>query len=469
MKKERLKNLILTTLILCAFFLTSQIWFNKKLWPDGYNFFGYAADLPVIGKLFDRSADNTNIEESVAQLAVPYKAVVSSGGKREVFTPNQQEFGIITRMSFGVVDALFKTEQPEYSTVSLEEIKAVLSDNSVFLTFEYDMDTAFIAGARGMQNETISQIAPAFAHIVMTYNMNGGAVIYLCSSDNSAIYRFNVQSNGDKVQKIISAYARQNDNYAFAYELNLDAPSNEQHPNDRLYLSSFVLVNVGIEDPEKLVSASPPFSKEPDQKLCDKLVESFGVEANTLRKSQDGDGTQKYIENSATITISPNGVITYTAVENQAGISAETTSAKIEAVLRIVIRQWSLLFPDTPLSLCVAENMTEHNNTTVISFNYVINGKPVIFKNDKCENGITAYFKGDKLVSAKFNFCKLSVLEITDNPMPMLENFDTAYEQLNIDNTVTHAISCYAVQPGLQQPLISTLAITYGDTMGVIE
>lgn len=464
-----MKNIILSTLIICALFLTSQIWFNKKLWPDGYNFFGYAENLPIIGRFFNNSDESINIEESVAQLAVPYKAVVSNAGKREVFVPNQKEFDIITRMSFGIIDSLFEISQPEYSQVPLDELKSIITENSVFLTFEYDMDTAFIAGARGMSGETISHIAPSFAHIAITSDSSGNAVVYMCNSDNSQIYRFPVPDNGDKAQKIIGAYARKNENYAFAYELNLDAPSDVQSENDRLYLSSFVLVNVGIEDPEKLIMASSPFGSELNQRQCDKLVESFGLEANTLRRSQDSDGTQKYIENSATITISPRGVITYTAVENQAGITADTTSAKIEAVLNIVIRQWALLFPDSPLSLCVAENMTSKNDTSVISFNYVINGKPVIFRTDKCENGITAYFKGNKLVSAKFNYCNLTVLEDTDTPMPMLENFDTAYEQLGIDKPVTHAILCYAVKPELQQPFVSTLAITYGDTTGIIE
>ena len=469
MEKERLKNIILTTLIISAVFLTSQIWFNKKLWPDGYNFFGYAENLPLIGRFFNNEDKNVNIEESVAQLAVPYKAVVSSGGKREVFSPGEQEFDVITRMSFGVIDDLFKTQQPEYSTSSLTDIKAMLSDNSVFLTYEYDMDTAFIADARAVESESISKIAPSFAHIVLTYDLNGNGIVYLCTSDNNSIYRFVVNSSAEKVQKIVSAYARQNDNYAFAYELNLDAPQNDEGIGDRLYLSTFVLVNVGVEKAERMVAASNPLGQSPDTDTCDALVESFGLEANSLRRSKDSDGSHKYIENSATITVSPKGVVTYAAVENQPGITAGSTSEKIEKVLEIIIKQWQLLFPDTPLKLCVAENMTTAEENTVISFNYVINGKPVIFNNGRCENGITAIFKGDKLMHATFNLCRLDTTDMTASPMPMLQNFDIAYEQLGINNVVTHAVSCYAVKYGYDQPMISTLAITHGDTTGVVE
>lgn len=469
MEKERLKNLILTTLIISAVFLTSQIWFNKKLWPDGYNFFGYAENLPIIGRFFNNQDENVNIEESVAQLAVPYKAVVSSGGKREVFSPGQQDFDVISRMSFGVIDDLFKTQQPEYSTSSLTDIKAALSDNSVFLTYEYDMDTAFIADARAIENETISKIAPSFAHVILTDDLNGNGVVYLCTSDSSSIHRFVVKDGADSVQKIVSAYARQNDSYAFAYELNLDAPTNTENTDDRLYLSTFVLVNLGVEKAERMVVASNPLGDSPDTDVCDALVESFGLEANSLRRSKDSKGSLKYIENSATITVSPKGIVTYAAVENQPGITAGSTSEKIEKVLEIVIKQWQMLFPDTPLKLCVAENMTTTDDTTIISFNYITGGKPVIFNNGRCENGITATFKGDKLTHATFNLCRLEITDITASPMPMLQSFDTAYEQLGINNVVTHAVSCYAVKHGNNQPMTSTLAITHGDTVGVVE
>ncbi len=469
MEKERLKNLILTTLIISAVFLTSQIWFNKKLWPDGYNFFGYAENLPIIGRFFNSDSENVNIEESIAQLAVPYKAVVSGNGKREVFSPGEQEFDIITRMSFAVIDDLFKTEQPEYSTASLEDVKGALSDSSVFFTYEYDMDTAFVADARAIEGEGISKISPAFAHIILTADLKGNGIIYLCNSDNTSIYRFVINGDGEKVQKIVSAYSRQNENYAFAYELNLDSPQNNKEADDRLYLSAFVLVNVGMEKPEKSLIASNPLGDSPDIDTCDALVESFGLEANSLRRSKNSDGSHKYIENSATITVSPKGIVTYDAVENQTGIAAGSTSEKIEKVLEIIIKQWHLLFPNTPLTLCVAENMTTAEDTTVISFNYVINGKPIIFNNVKCENGITAIFKEDKLTHATFNLCRLDVTAETTYPMPMLQNFDTAYEQLGINDVVTHAISCYAIKQDNPLPISSTLAITYGDVTGVIE
>ncbi len=471
MKKERLKNLILTTLIISAVFLTSQIWFNKKLWPDGYNFFAYVENLPFIGRFFnnDKSEDVT-IEQSIAQLAVPYKAVVSGSDKREVFTPDEQEFDVISRMSFGVIDDLLKDTQPDYSTASLSDVKAALSESSVFLTYEYDMDTAFIADARGIDGNGVSKVVPSFAHIILTDDLSGNGVIYLCNSDNSSIYRFVVQGDGEKVKKIVSAYSRQNENYAFAYELNLDAPQDATEFDDRLYLSTFVLVNVGVEKEESTVIASNPLGDSPSTKTCDGLVESFGLKANNLRRSKANDGSYKYIENSATITVSPKGTVLYDAVANQTGITAGTTAEKIEKVLEIVIDQWQMLHPDVPIKLCVAENMTTSNNTTVISFNYVINGKPVIFfNNGACENGITATFNGDKLTHAKFNLCKIDTTDIMESPMPMLQNFDSAYEQLGINNVVTHAISCYAVEYGNTQPMSSTLAITYDGKTGIVK
>ena len=37
--KERIKNIVLALLIISSLCLTLYILFDKKLWPDGYNFF----------------------------------------------------------------------------------------------------------------------------------------------------------------------------------------------------------------------------------------------------------------------------------------------------------------------------------------------------------------------------------------------------------------------------------------------
>ena len=39
MKKERIKSAVLTVLVISSLLLTGQIWFNQRLWPEGYNFF----------------------------------------------------------------------------------------------------------------------------------------------------------------------------------------------------------------------------------------------------------------------------------------------------------------------------------------------------------------------------------------------------------------------------------------------
>ena len=44
MKKESIKTLLLSALVVCSMVLTSQIWFNEKLWSSDYDFFSVFKD-----------------------------------------------------------------------------------------------------------------------------------------------------------------------------------------------------------------------------------------------------------------------------------------------------------------------------------------------------------------------------------------------------------------------------------------
>ena len=92
MKKETIKTMILTLLIVNCIQLTAQIWLNKKLWPDGYDFFGNLAGVPVIGNVVSFFNRNSSAGQIADTTTLPDKIVMNGGGARTVTHSGNEDF-----------------------------------------------------------------------------------------------------------------------------------------------------------------------------------------------------------------------------------------------------------------------------------------------------------------------------------------------------------------------------------------
>ena len=96
MKLEHIKNFVLFMLITSSIVLTSQIWFNEKLWPDGYNFASFLQS-SSFGKFFSGLSDGDETKETVQEdILVPYNFFVymvkDSDHAGYMLTPKDESF-----------------------------------------------------------------------------------------------------------------------------------------------------------------------------------------------------------------------------------------------------------------------------------------------------------------------------------------------------------------------------------------
>jgi len=89
MKKENVKNYVLTILIISSMLLTGKIWFDEKLWPEGYNFFS------VIKEKFAFGSGKITSSLTKETISFPKTLIVNNVEKRSIYTSDSESFAAI--------------------------------------------------------------------------------------------------------------------------------------------------------------------------------------------------------------------------------------------------------------------------------------------------------------------------------------------------------------------------------------
>ena len=110
-----------------------------------------------------------------------------------------------------------------------------------------------------------------------------------------------------------------------------------------------------------MLQITNPFADNVNEEIYEQIVELFDLQPNNLRRSISSDGTVSYIENNATVEISPIGRIDYKAVDEKKGILAETLYDKLNLVWELAKKQYNLIVPNQPFNARIISELIEAN------------------------------------------------------------------------------------------------------------
>ncbi len=228
MHKERIKTIILTLLILNCLHLTGQIWFNKKLWPTGYNFFNSVTNNSVVSTILKKLpfAKSTFLSDSEYSDTIrPKKIVISSGNAREVYQYGQKQYDSVYGIAGGVITSLLQTPTPRSSVISTDEWHAFLKGKSIYIDYGFNMDAASLTSIFGLSVTPSFADGLSFSDIVITGDsVTKEGIVCMLDKSSNLITKYWVDYKGDELLKYISSTTfGRNQNKAFAFELNLDS------------------------------------------------------------------------------------------------------------------------------------------------------------------------------------------------------------------------------------------------------
>ena len=133
--KERIKSLLLAVLVCSSIVLTGLIWFDKKLWPDGYDFFSVYSETfigRVITKLSgNENALNINDTGALKSIFAPRTTMLSyEDGSRVNYNITQSISEKVTdELNFAISKALSDSNQTEVTEADWQN---ALKTKSIF-------------------------------------------------------------------------------------------------------------------------------------------------------------------------------------------------------------------------------------------------------------------------------------------------------------------------------------------------
>ncbi len=153
MKKERLKSVFLAFLIISSLVLGSKILTEKKLWPNGYNFFSNANVFEFSG-LYSK-LKNYFSEDTVnkAQGFIPGEIVLNTGDQttRISVKPNSDEFFEILSLSEEILQSALTHTSEYISDITRDEFLSSLTSDSVYFDFSQGFESTLMAGMLGIK------------------------------------------------------------------------------------------------------------------------------------------------------------------------------------------------------------------------------------------------------------------------------------------------------------------------------
>lgn len=382
MSKERLKSILLVFLVLTNVVLGSKILIDKKLWPDGYNFF---SNMGIFySNIINYFSDNNNQK---AQVFSPESILINTGDQttRTSLTSNNVEFGELYQEAEKLLKSAFACDAQNIERVQKESLTAALSSDSVFLNYPFEYDVSLFLALLGLKDTAVSDFTDKISQIVIT--LSSRPSVYAANLEKDDYIKINF--SGD-VKKLISLCNNCTDKYAvednpiinYSFELKFDQPFGAQkttlNPLIRIYSNEY-------EYP--VITSTNPILNDNNtinENIVNNILKVFNINPSTMRRYTEAGGTIVFVENDGILKISSNGYLEYQA----SGMGKEISSSR--NFYADIVNTASLIIDVNAAASNKASVRLSNYEDGNLYFDYVVSGLEMSIDNPQIEAAAVA-------------------------------------------------------------------------------
>ncbi len=408
MKRELIKTVVLTCLVLSSLVLSAHIWYEKELWSADYSSFVHSLEN------FFSGGENKNSANSDEVLYwsefTPEFISVTYGSQKNIVYQASPDFPKINGMVEGIVSSLEK--DGTLSTVTAEEYLNAYKTNSMMLKFQNRVNLAgFLKQEDAFFDADVTPVSDT-----LVIGIGSSQTNYLTFMDLSSgrAYQLPVKLSVDT--KAVEEYvlsSGQTDSYAF--ELNFDTKTED---TQRILFERFVPIVLEPVFMQGLQVEYVPYSSS-----YDGVFKAFRIVKNSARTYRDKTGDINFIENRSTLKINEQGTFHFEVTDREAGIALSDRSEKI-AVAEFVNLLYGSMVPESDGYLGLSNTYSE-SGKTVYEFWYQTKNGSLYQKEPAvrvvCENGTIV--KYDQTVLS------LKVTNASETVSGVIEAYDYLYKQ----------------------------------------
>ncbi|MBO7209304.1 MAG: hypothetical protein J6V58_06155 [Clostridia bacterium] len=478
MKKETIKNIILTLLIVNCIQLTAQIWLDEKLWPEGYDFFEFTAQFPFFDGIVSMFKNvNGDGEISDATLS-PNKVVINGGGARIVSYDGTDTFTSALSLVVPCIEEIASGGSVSSDEITVSQWQSMLRAKSIYINLGFETDGKNVGDIFGQPLSDLSKVSNADSIIIYPELMLNCTYVCFKNTDDDYGVRYTLHGHSEQLTEFIKQHTEgQKNDHSFAFELRLDKDSQQDDWGQHLVtFNPDVLLSMDNTSVSDLVVKDVFADTENLSKRADEILGAFGYKPSQIRKTVSQDGVVTYVENGATVRVSPDGTVEYNAIATDKGIKVADTKAQPSQIVNEVLEIAKTVISAADLEDTVILKLrTPLNDTPVFSytanFTRYFNSLPVIYnKKGGTENyTLTAQFENGYIKSFKMILQGLLVSHEQTAPKPILVTIDSFCETYKESEAITveDILKCYYVEN--QGTYKTKWCIKYNGTVAVPE
>ena len=449
MKKHNLKTYILIALIISSVTLTGKIWFDEKLWPEGYNFFA------VITDNFSFKKNNFVSSLTKETISFPQKIVVNNIEKRSVYVADSQSFSEIIP---DVKELLrLALEKPETEIIPEEYWVAALKTRSLHVVYPVAYDSKLFLNILGSYHSTENSI-PVREFIIADDHSDTDLVsVYIRNFNTNEVSRASIQWGRNAVSQkgnfvnrldeIISLYAIDSiGNLSYSSELNFDKEDDATGTKQKLIIESNVLIQLNKKLNHRVNELNSLYDGTFNTDLVDGLLRHFNYNVSGAKKYVEHDNSMVYVENYSTMKFHPDGLVEYKAVDASKGVDLKAGNDFYQSLLGCVDFinvMWGNVFPSEPLNINISSNIIDtKTNTFVLTMDYFADGVevninlPVTTSHPGINHGIEIEVVNGKIVSYRQMMVLFESSSSSTDSMSAIEALDKLMAGTNMQGKV---------------------------------
>lgn len=402
MRKERLKTVTLVLLVASSLILTANKWFSEKLWPDGYNFFSNLANYLPSGKEREKKSYYLSKEN----ISNPAKIVVTDGDLRGVYTCTSANYNSLAEPVKNILKSGLSAK--EFESTTREIWLNALKGTSIYASYPVPYDTATFSVV--MNTEMSAPEISSMKEFIITGTdlVTGKNYLMIKDASQDKYFRTPLEIAGGSLSELTATYATSSvGEYAYSFELNFDKKSDtvEQkiviEPQVVLAINPVTSTAVTKINYFENIAASRP--------LYLKILKSFDFNTTNLKKYVNVDNSIVFAENYGSITMHPDGLLEYSALDDSKGISLSSSANPtfyddFISCIEFVNKVWEVACADCNMNINLS-SLTKTENGFEIALDYYADGLVVVSGADKTSshakmtNAVEITVKNSKIVS----------------------------------------------------------------------
>lgn len=451
MKKERIKNIILTALVLLSLVLTGRIWLNENLWPDGYHFF---ADLDSkFAQLFSGTASEESRNLLSPAHMIAYTVKNSDHASCMLTNTNENYAQALAFCETSIADALV---QPDKNISAVDEAawRNALFTNGMYLDYGAGIPTDVFCAFSGVSAQSaIAERAENIRYVIITAegNLVSNVAVYLRDTSGNSFKIATPHSKTELTDLLSSLNDFVTPNNRFSFFLGADTATSAM---GEVVFAPYLLLTQDQPQLPTVLTENPVFPNgEPILRddYANQLMRNVSMNPKTAKKYTDADGNIIFLQNHATLKISPNGSIDYTAAAGQSGFNLiKNNTADVPASARAAVNlvyDTYALFSERAPSLFISD-FTATEDGFILSLDYNLGGNMVC----------TDLSDGHAVTIELANGC-------VQNLTMLMRSYSTTEQQIELPSSFTAVDLMFAqMQSFGGNTIIEDMFVGYNDT-----